>query len=252
MNKILAVIFDFGGVIAEKPYFRPFVDIIADFLKNKGIYLSSEQKRAIKQIYEDSRQVALLSMREITLEEILFEIYTYLGLHFDYKLIKEGYEYFVGQISSTARQEARDTLKALKDMDIKIGLISNTFTDYPRRALKQFGLLDYFDVITLSYEVSYRKPSPVIYRSAIDILGVSPRECLFVADEIDTDLWGAKNMGLLTAYIKSDDSWTYWRKKIEEKPVFYSIDFVPDYVIKNLLQVVEIIERLNKVGENVS
>ena len=48
----------------------------------------------------------------------------------------------------------------------------------------------------LSYEAKLRKPDIRIYRKAADLLGVSPKECVFVGDGGSNELPGARAAGM--------------------------------------------------------
>jgi HAD superfamily hydrolase (TIGR01509 family) len=61
-------------------------------------------------------------------------------------------------------------------------VISNA-TDSLRRRLKQeYGIAEGFDLIVVSAEEGVMKPDPVIYQRALDRLGRSPEETIFIDD----------------------------------------------------------------------
>ena len=62
--------------------------------------------------------------------------------------------------------------------------------------LKQYGIREFFDDVTLSSIVSYRKPHAYIFRIAIEQSGFRPEECAFVGDS-DIDMQMANNAGML-------------------------------------------------------
>jgi len=99
--------------------------------------------------------------------------------------------------------DAKGVLSSLKEWGMKLGLVSNC-GDGTFDTLKENGL-DVFDSYGLSNEVGVRKPDPKIYLKVTDELDVSPKDCVFVSDEIFEDLVGAKRLGMRTIHIQRKD-----------------------------------------------
>jgi HAD superfamily hydrolase (TIGR01509 family) len=94
-----------------------------------------------------------------------------------------------------ADEEAVPVLSALSKRT-QLALVSNF--DHPPLVyaiLREMGLQDFFNLILLSGEVGVRKPSPLIYRRAIEKLRVSAEEALFVGDSPE-DVEGANAVGM--------------------------------------------------------
>jgi HAD superfamily hydrolase (TIGR01509 family) len=91
-------------------------------------------------------------------------------------------------------------LEALRDRDLRVGLVSNAF-DPPHllhRDLEQMGVAQRLDVAVFSSEVGWRKPHPAIFERALEAIGVDPAATLFVGDTLATDVAGAKALGIHT------------------------------------------------------
>lgn len=91
-------------------------------------------------------------------------------------------------------------LEALRDRDLKLGLVSNAF-DPPEllhRDLEELGVAQRLDVAVFSSEVGQRKPHPAIFEHALSVLGVAPSTTLFVGDMLATDIAGAAALGMKT------------------------------------------------------
>ena len=86
-------------------------------------------------------------------------------------------------------------LAELKKRGIKIGLISNCFSD-ERDMIRASSLLPYFDAVELSYEQGLRKPVLKLYTSIAEELGVKPEECLYIGDGGSKELQGAEKAGM--------------------------------------------------------
>jgi len=91
--------------------------------------------------------------------------------------------------------ETESVLEILKVREFKLGVVSNA-TDLVRRVFDNLGLTRYFDFLVVSDEVGVRKPSPKIFRLAMEMAGTSPGRTLFVGDKLATDVAGAKRAGM--------------------------------------------------------
>ncbi|MDQ3757918.1 MAG: HAD family hydrolase [Actinomycetota bacterium] len=94
-----------------------------------------------------------------------------------------------------------DVLRQLKDAGLKLGIICDvgmTPSSTLREHLIRHGLLPLFDHWSFSDEVGHYKPSPVIFRHALDGLGDPvPERVAHVGDIRRTDVAGALDMGMV-------------------------------------------------------
>lgn len=74
-------------------------------------------------------------------------------------------------------------LELLRGLGYRLGLISNALPSL-RQVLDDIGLAHHFDSIVVSALVGVRKPDEDIYRLALDDLGASAEEAVFVDDMI--------------------------------------------------------------------
>jgi HAD superfamily hydrolase (TIGR01549 family) len=100
----------------------------------------------------------------------------------------------------------------------KLALVSNCAIG-TSDVIEDLKLLEYFDCISLSYEVGVRKPDSQIYLDALDCLGLEPYVCVFVADEI-SDLEGACDLGLKTLLVRQGSYTAYEARNPDFKPDF--------------------------------
>ncbi len=81
----------------------------------------------------------------------------------------------------------------------QLGIISDTGMT-PGRVLRvlleRAGMLRLFSVSLFSDEVGYYKPHPEIFRRALRDLGVRPQEAVHLGDNPETDVKGAKGVGM--------------------------------------------------------
>lgn len=86
-------------------------------------------------------------------------------------------------------------LEALKEKGIKIGLISNCFSE-EAVVIRRSVLFSYFDAVCLSYEQGVQKPDKEIYLRCMDKLSVASQECVYVGDGGSFELETAKELGM--------------------------------------------------------
>ena len=91
--------------------------------------------------------------------------------------------------------ETFELLKTLKDRGLKVGLITNTFSD-EREIIRESGLMEYIDEALISYEQGLCKPDPELYRKITRLFHVEPSECLFVGDGGSKELYAARVCGM--------------------------------------------------------
>jgi len=87
----------------------------------------------------------------------------------------------------------------LKDLRTRhrLAVVSNTHspTMVPE-LLAARGVADLFDAVVLSVDVGRRKPHPLIYRSALDRLGIAAADAVFVGDSYPADYLGPTALGI--------------------------------------------------------
>jgi putative hydrolase of the HAD superfamily len=96
-----------------------------------------------------------------------------------------------------------DLAKCLRDHGIKTAILSNMY-EASAKALQSSGHYDGFDPVILSYREGMSKPSPEFYQLAIQQLGLSPGEILFIDDQ-ERFTKPAKALGMQTICADSED-----------------------------------------------
>lgn len=84
----------------------------------------------------------------------------------------------------------------------RLGVVSNfDYSPTARAILEGAGVAGLLTAVVVSDEVGWRKPAPVIFRTALARLGVGAGEALFVGDRADIDVVGAQGVGMRTAWL---------------------------------------------------
>jgi len=85
---------------------------------------------------------------------------------------------------------------------VKLGIITNGFTQLQQARLEYTGLADHFDLLVVSEEVGVAKPHKAIFEHAFSAMGNQAREhVLMVGDNPDSDILGALNAGFDTCWL---------------------------------------------------
>jgi putative hydrolase of the HAD superfamily len=119
-------------------------------------------------------------------------------------------------------EENERALDKVKCKGYRMAIISNF--DYAPTAyslIEKFRIGRFFEKIVISEEVGWRKPKPVIFTTAMDLMSISPEEAIFVGDNFSADICGAKGVGM-------DAVWLNNKNQAEE-----DLDPEPDYIIRS-------------------
>ncbi len=99
---------------------------------------------------------------------------------------------------------AAEVLQALHSRGLKLGLVCNTGRTpgkMLRLVLDRFGLGRYLSIFSFSDEVGLRKPHPEIFLRTLSALGVAPAEAAHVGDDANTDVAGARGVGMRAIHL---------------------------------------------------
>ncbi|MDI3317887.1 MAG: HAD-IA family hydrolase [Bacillota bacterium] len=103
-------------------------------------------------------------------------------------------------------REAEPVLKRLRAAGLRLGVVTNA-DRHAHTLLQQTGLARHFDLILTSEEAGVEKPDPAIFRAALARLGLEPVEALYVGDQLEVDVRGARAAGLDAVLY---DAWDLW------------------------------------------
>ncbi len=134
---------------------------------------------------------------KMTIEEGIGETLRKLGVYSD-ELLNTIVSKRLAALQETFDQipdESVQLLLELRRRGIKVGLITNTFSD-ERDLIRSSKLFPLFDATRISYEEGVLKPDPSMYQSIMDELGVTPDECLYVGDGGSRELFAARDIGM--------------------------------------------------------
>jgi putative hydrolase of the HAD superfamily len=123
-----------------------------------------------------------------------------------------------------------EMLNELKQQGYLLGIITNGRSQFQARAIDGLGIREYFDAILISETEQVRKPQIEIFQRALDRLGVSALDSVFVGDHPEADIVGAKG-----AMMK-----TIWKRNL-----FWAEVQEADAVIDELSEISPILAKFN-------
>jgi putative hydrolase of the HAD superfamily len=87
------------------------------------------------------------------------------------------------------------TLKTLNKRGLILGLITSLTRDM-NLICSNLGLAPYLDFVVTAKEAGANKPAPPIFLAALERAGVGASEAVYVGDQYDTDVVGARGVGI--------------------------------------------------------
>jgi len=210
---VKAVLFDLGGTLIDT---ADIFEILRRILEAHGL------KRSLDEISLAHKETEK-QLNPKDYPRLSDEFYVIWNLHILEKLgIRKNVQSLARKVSeewwdhSDVRlyPDAEETLRQLKNMGLKVGLVTNGFQSDIDQILPRVGLANFFDVTVGVDAVGKTKPNREIFLYAPKKLGVSPQETLFVGDQIETDYEGARKAGLKALLIDREDKIRKRVKKI--------------------------------------
>lgn len=204
---IQAIFFDMGGTIETFGYTRQLrleaTPGISEILASVGIHLDLSDEELLDVITKGLSRYHILSldtMLELPPQRVWRE-FIFPGYPLDAEAMDSIAEEATLYIEThyykrEMRPEIPPVLESIKNLGLKIGLISNVCSrgQVPQN-LEAYGIRNYFDPIVLSSEYGRRKPDPAIFHYAARLANVPTSECVYIGDRIARDIVGARKAG---------------------------------------------------------
>jgi putative hydrolase of the HAD superfamily len=86
-------------------------------------------------------------------------------------------------------------LRALEGSGLQLGIVSDWSSRLPT-ILSTHGIAERFQFVLASGAVGAAKPSPELYRMALEQAGVAPEAAMMIGDSYRADVLGARSVGM--------------------------------------------------------
>lgn len=226
-----AVIFDYIGTLVNcKGYTMEasketlYLALVAEgFGVSKSSFL-----QAYDLAHEKYRIIRYEHLKEVTNAVWVAEALNNLGFKVtadDYRIKCALNVFFKAFVDTFELREGAKKLIKQAQQKCKIGLISN-FTHAPviHKSLRVLGINTFFNVVVVSEENGWRKPSGKIFEDALHRLGVEAIEAVYIGDSPIEDIKGAKQAGLKTVFVPSQFNKLEDLDESRQKPDFIAKD----------------------------
>lgn len=208
-----------------------FEKIIIPYLLQKGI---SESEATLAPSYYSDELQAFYKDRDIELFQhsfpaILSKVFNKYynlvipeaevgNLVYEFRKVSRGYLMLY--------EGAREALEVLSKHYI-LAIASHTQGIYSERELEELDILRYFKYRIYSSDIGFKKKSDSFYQKCLEVVGLNPKDCVMVGDNLYEDIYMANRNGIHTVWIMNP--LTKNRNGIEvESEAMLPIEFIKD------------------------
>lgn len=169
-NHIRAIIFDLDGTLFDSMGIWEQID--RDFLAERRIDIPDDYFDAVMAM--SFQEVAAYTIERFKLPETVSEL-------------QADWNRRAAKAYATIRlkEHTTDYIQSLQQAGYRLAVATSLPPELHRPALTYHGLMDYFELIVTTREVSQGKDSPLIFEQTAKRLGLAPRACLLFEDILE-------------------------------------------------------------------
>jgi putative hydrolase of the HAD superfamily len=98
-------------------------------------------------------------------------------------------------------------LEKIRSAGLRMAMLSNASdADNVRRMLAGHRLESFFDPVVISAAIGIRKPDPRAFQPILSAWNLPAREIVMVGDQLGADILGARNLGLRTIWLTTEEN----------------------------------------------
>jgi len=209
---IKAVFFDYYNTLVD--YDPPREETHAKLLGEMGIKISPQELRRPIMLADDflSKEHSQKSLAKRSKEEVAALYGRYQAMIFKEAGLEASQE-LVGNVlkrwmtldlKMALYKDVAPALDELKKRGLTLGLISNVDRDIDAD-YERLGLSHWLQLKIISKDVGFTKPHPEIFQVAVAKAEVQPAEAIYVGDQYEIDIVGARGVGMRGILIDRHD-----------------------------------------------
>jgi putative hydrolase of the HAD superfamily len=209
---IKGIIFDLYGTLIDIETDESMEEIyraIAHFLTYKEIYIHIGKVRDLYyQLLKQEKEKSREEYPEISVEAIWEAFLARHGLE-----ARSGCHELAVTLAylyrgiSRKRLQLYPSVKSVLDElrpHYRMGIVSDGQPCWALPEMRALGLGTYFDPVIMSADHGFRKPDPRLIKKALDLMGVTSSEVLFVGNDMYRDIHGAGQLNIKTIFLSSN------------------------------------------------
>jgi len=211
--KVKAVLFDLGNTLVNQQPYEPFQRI----MQANGVFKPIEDLR--EAFEKGSKEFDVEKHKPLGPHEFYVQwnmsILKHLGITRSVRKLAEEIERQWFNFSKIyVYSDVKDSLRRLKEMGLKLGVVTGGYELDIGQILPRAGLEQFFDVCVGYDTIGKRKPDPEAFKHALKQLKVKPEEAIFVGDHLEQDYLGAQKVGMKALLIQREGNPTAGVKAI--------------------------------------
>lgn len=203
MKEVKYILFDAANTLIHKPALWQRINAV---LVDHGYNIPEEQVKRTHKIVSE-----IINFPDKTSEEFYLKFNSKLlfalGIIPSEKILKD----LFNACTYLPWQAFADS-NSLRDIKIGLGVISN-FNKSLEGILKDLIPVNFSHII-ISENYSVRKPAPEFYKLALNSIGCTPSEILYIGDSLELDIYPAKGLGINTCLIDREGFFPLYQNRI--------------------------------------
>lgn len=182
-----------------------------DAVINKLSSIFNKPNEVVKKVFNESREQVKEQLKDTAASHSRFlyfqKMVESLKGSTDMKLIQDIHNLYWENYFNQMKlfDGAVDFLRQLKNSGIKIVIVSNLLVDIQSKKLIHLGIDKFIDFVVTSEEAGKDKPERSIFLLSLEKLGMSKNDVVFIGDELDTDIRGARDFGIKHILVNEGD-----------------------------------------------
>ena len=222
---------------------------IDDTLYDTSLQMSMARLNAVKSMIEAGLPTNIEIAYNL-LEEIVKEYGSHNNQHFDKLLERLGLQWNPRVIAAgvTAYRETSSaylkpysdtvpTLLKLRESKDKLGIISEGKAVKQWQKLIQLGVQHLFHRVLISEEIKKETVTKEMFKLILEELATSPKETVFVGNQLDTDILCANKAGIISVRMRKGEH------RVEEPK---SPEMAPKYEIGKISEIFDALKKIEK------